>query len=180
MAALMSMSAQEKGQKVDTSANRQIGAFGADFLQFGRYVSIKVSLAGGRDTLHEHSFPIFRLKQTHLARRANTSGPYCRPWLPRLPSLQHEPSRSCGSSGPCGLSVLQTLQPETAPQRSRLPPTSSRSHRTDGPEATYALTFNMDHSLGAAHCLPVENNGRLLKVEVHAADAQVRDGAKIS
>jgi hypothetical protein len=59
MAALMSMSAQEKGQKVDTSANRQIGAFGADFLQFGRYVSIKVSLAGGRDTLHEHSFPVF-------------------------------------------------------------------------------------------------------------------------
>jgi hypothetical protein len=33
---------------------------------------------------------------------------------------------------------------------------------------------------GRKRCLPVENNGRLLQVEVHGADAQVRDGAKIS
>ena len=31
----------------------------------------------------------------------------------------------------------------------QLPPTRARGHRTDGPKANHALTFNLDHSSGA-------------------------------
>jgi hypothetical protein len=31
-----------------------------------------------------------------------------------------------------------------------LPPTCARDHRSDGPKANHALTFNLDHSSGAA------------------------------
>ena len=33
-----------------------------------------------------------------------------------------------------------------------LPPACARSHRTDGPTANHALTFELDHPSGAAHC----------------------------
>ena len=44
----------------------------------------------------------------------------------------------------------ETLQHETTPQCIGLPPTGSGNHRPDGPKANHALTFNMDHSSGAA------------------------------
>jgi hypothetical protein len=57
--------------------------------------------------------------------------------------------------------------------------------RPSTPRMSFADQKNRREGLDAAQqiqgrkrCLPVENNGRLLQVEVHGADAQVRDGAK--
>ena len=33
-----------------------------------------------------------------------------------------------------------------------LPPACARSHRTDGPTANHALSFELDHASGSAHC----------------------------
>jgi len=37
-----------------------------------------------------------------------------------------------------------------------LPPSGSRSHRPDGPKTGHALTFTLDHSMGANHHRPTE------------------------
>ena len=44
----------------------------------------------------------------------------------------------------------ETLQHQATTQCIGLPPTSAQSHHPDGPKADHALTFNMDHSSGAA------------------------------
>jgi len=49
------------------------------------------------------------------------------------------------------LSEAQIIQHQTTTQCIGLPPTSARSHRTDGPKANHALTFNLDQSSGAVH-----------------------------
>jgi len=45
----------------------------------------------------------------------------------------------------------KTLQNEETTQCFGLPPTGSRDHRPDGPGTGHALTFIVDHSMGAAH-----------------------------
>ena len=49
----------------------------------------------------------------------------------------------------------KALQHQTTPQRSGLPPTCARGHHPDGPKADHALTFNLDHSSGAAQLIEV-------------------------
>jgi len=43
----------------------------------------------------------------------------------------------------------ETLQHQTTPQCSGLPPTSLRGHRSDGTQAHHALTFKLDRLGGA-------------------------------
>ena len=45
----------------------------------------------------------------------------------------------------------KTLQHEETTQCFGLPPTGSRNHRPDGPGTGHALTFKVDHSMGADH-----------------------------
>jgi len=45
----------------------------------------------------------------------------------------------------------EPLQNQTTTQCTGLPPTCARGHHPDGPKADHALTFNSDHSSGAAH-----------------------------
>jgi len=47
----------------------------------------------------------------------------------------------------------ETLQHQTTPQRSGLPPTRPRNHHPDGKQANHALTFKLDHSSGADYYL---------------------------
>ena len=45
----------------------------------------------------------------------------------------------------------ETLQHEATTQCAGLSPTSPRNHRSNGSQAGHALTFNLDHSMGADH-----------------------------
>ncbi len=51
-----------------------------------------------------------------------------------------------------------SLQHKETAQCVALPPTSPGIHRSDGPQAGHALTFKLDHSMGADQEMKAENS----------------------